>query len=357
MSTQPFRLAVIGAGGISRGQHIPNWKKIPGVEIAAIVDIQATAAEQVAADHGIPHVFTSVEQMLEKVKPDAVDVCTPNLAHTPSVLAALEAGAHVMCEKPLAVTTAEVRKMGELADAKGKILMTAQMMRFNPAARTIKKWIDAGNIGEVYHSRVYATRRNLIPPRPSFLDPNISGGGPCVDIGVHALDTAMFLLDFPEPVAVSGVTRRNFGGNHVLAGAWGEWDREHMLVEDFACGQIRFADGSTMHLESSWLGHQEQNERMEAQLLGIQGAVNWPNATYSTVSNQVMSDGKLIIAGGGGSSTYGSGYEAEVNAFHQACLVDGPSPVPWQQTFRVISILEGIYTSAKEGREIEAARL
>lgn len=352
MSTPSLKVAMIGTGGISRGVHMPFWHKAPEAEIVAVMDLHGPSAEEVAAQYGVSQVFTSVEEMLEKVKPDIVDICTPNLAHTPQVLAALEAGAHVLCEKPLAVTTAEVRQMGEFADKKGLILMTAQMMRFSPAARTIRKWIEAGNVGEVYHSRVFAVRRNLLPARPTFLDPAISGGGPCVDIGVHALDTAMYLLDFPEPVAISGTARTNFGKGHILPGAWGEWDRERMLVEDFACGQVRFADGSTMHLESSWLGHQEKNERMEAQLQGIQGAVTWPSAQYHTVSNQVMMDGTLVVP-----NIPGGNHEHAYRAFLNAVIAGGPSPIPWQQTFRVIAILEGIYNSAKTGRELEAARL
>ena len=101
---------MIGTGGISRGVHMPFWHKSPEVEIAAVMDVHGPSAEEVAAQYGVSHVFTNVEEMLEKVKPDIVDVCTPNLAHTPQVLAALEAGAHVLCEKPLAVTTAEVRR-------------------------------------------------------------------------------------------------------------------------------------------------------------------------------------------------------------------------------------------------------
>jgi len=356
MSKSSLKLAIVGAGSISRTVHLPCWKRLEEVEIVAIVDPVIGAARDLAKHFDIPRTFASCEEMLAAVRPDAVDICSPNRTHVPAAIAAMRAGAHVLCEKPLAVSTDEIREMGEVADAHGRILMAAQMMRYSSVTQTLRRWIEGGNLGDVYHSRVFATRRNLIPPRDSFLDPAFSGGGPCIDIGVHALDAALYLIGFPEPVRISGVARTNFGRNHILPGKWGEWDREKMLVEDFACGQVRFADGSTMHLECSWLGHQPEDERIEAQFMGLQAGLTWPGGRYSTARNQVLSDG--VIAGLSMKDFYSpDNYEHEIRAFREACVTGAPSPIPWQQSFRVMAILEGIYASARLGREVDAARL
>ena len=155
-----FKVGIIGAGGIASWAHLPGWKSIADVEVVAIADIDEARAQSVAKANGITHAFKDYRDLV-KLELDAVDVCTPNRVHTPAVLAALNAGKHVLCEKPLAVTTKEVRQMGQLADRKKLKLMTAQHQRYTNSARAIKGWANAGGLGEVYHARVAAGRTGI----------------------------------------------------------------------------------------------------------------------------------------------------------------------------------------------------
>jgi predicted dehydrogenase len=263
------------------------------------------------------------------------------------VLAALEAGVHVLCEKPLAVTTKEVRAMAAAASRKKRILMTAQHFRFTDKITALKRYVDAGGAGDFYHARVHALRRNLLPISPGFIDPKLSGGGPCMDIGVHALDSAMHLMGFPTPMRVTGTTAVHFAKGEAIPGAWGEWDRTLFGVEDFASGFVHFENGMTMVLEASWLGHQKEREDFSFFLFGRKGSVSWPdNEAFSALNRTLVSHQILPTAG------LKPPHTEEILAFARAVREGGPSPVPVGETLKVIAILEGIYQSAKTGREI-----
>jgi predicted dehydrogenase len=346
MSTSKFRVGIIGTGGIAQAVHIPGWKAVPGVEIAAVADVDRATAEKAAGMAGASKVFTDYRDLL-KLDLDAVDVCTPNRVHTPVVLAALARGFHVLCEKPLAVSTSEVRRMGELADKKRRILMTGQNNRFRVESLAVKTWAAAGNLGPVYHARVRANRRAWLPPRPGFIDEKLSGGGPCMDIGVHALDAALWIMGFPKPVRVTGTAKVNFAKGSKIPGKWGEWDRKMYSVEDFAAGFVHFDNGATMTLEASWLGHQTEDEDFNFELFGTEASVKWPSAAISTVTAGMFLDGKLSSA-----RWIESSHSEEIRLFHDAIRSGKPSPVPWTETISVIAILEAIYQSQKLGREI-----
>jgi predicted dehydrogenase len=361
MAHSPFRVGVIGAGGIARGQHLPGWRNLPNVSVVAIADINKAAASAAAMEFGVPHVFTDFQDLI-KLDLDAVDVCTPNVSHVPIVQAALEAGKHVICEKPLAVTAREVRLLGELADRKGLKLMTAQHHRFGAPARAAKRWAEQGFLGPVYHARVKAMRRAWLPIAPGFIDARLSGGGPCLDIGVHALDLCLWLMGFPEPERVSGTARTHFAKGTEIPGMWGEWNRDLYSVEDFAAGFVHFKPpqagaaptatgaapgGATLNLETSWLGHQVENEDTSCQLFGIKGGLKWPDGQFASVQGGVFAQGTLTHP-----THVGNAYQEELRAFHDCIVNDAPSPVPWRETEKVIAILEAIYVSQREGREI-----
>lgn len=331
-----------------RACHLnPGWLAIPDVEIVAVADIHVESARKVAEDFKIPNAYEDYRDLLRHHEIDAVDICTPNRVHTPAVLDSLAAGKHVLCEKPLAVTVAEVRRMIEASKKAKKKLMTAQHQRWSPAAMAIKQWIDAGSLGDVYHARVHAVRRNWLPNRPGFIDQKLSGGGPCMDIGVHALDLALHLMGFPKPVRVSGTSKVNFAKGHVIPGAWGEWDRKLFSVEDFAAGFVHFANGATMVIEASWLQHQTENEDMSNRLFGTKASVQWPTGEFSTFVNGAAIDGKI---GHVGSSK--PAHTAEMIAFYEAVTENKPSPVPPEESLKVIAILEAIMKSGKSGREV-----
>jgi predicted dehydrogenase len=342
-----LRVGLIGSGGIVRGAHLkPGWLAVPDAKIVAVCDIHEETARKLAADFNIPHTFTDFRDLLELDEIDVVDICTPNKVHTPAVIAALEAGKHVLCEKPLAVSTAEILAMKEALRKTDRLLMTAQHHRFSEISVAIKSWVDTGALGEVYHSRVNATRRNWLPVSPGFINPALSGGGPCMDIGVHALDTALWLMNFPRPVRVSGRAHTNFAKGFEIPGGWGEWDRTLFGVEDFASGYIHFSNGSTMALEASWLQHQEK-EDFSATLLGKKSSIQWPNGTFHTVTNRTLIDGHVLPHAGRKPA-----HTEEIIAFAEAIRNGKPSPVPLEQTIYVIAILEAIMQSSQLNQEV-----
>jgi predicted dehydrogenase len=344
---KPLKIGLIGTGGIVRFAHLnPGWLAVPDVEIVAACDIHEETARKLAADFNIPHVFTDFRDLLKLDEIDAVDICTPNKVHTPAVLAALKAGKHVLCEKPLAVSTAEILAMREALRKTDRILMTAQHLRFSEASVAIKAWVDTGALGEVYHTRVNATRRNLLPISPGFIDPALSGGGPCMDIGVHALDTALWLMNFPKPVRVSGRAHTNFAKGFEIPGGWGEWDRTLFGVEDFACGFVHFSNGSTLALEASWLQHQEKEE-LNATLQGKKAGIHWPSGQFHTVANRTLIDGVVLPHAGRKPA-----HTEEILAFAAAIRNGKPSPVPIEQTIYVIAILEAIMQSSLLNQEV-----
>lgn len=341
-----FRVGLIGAGGIAQATHIPGWLALPDVEIVAVADPHEPAAQKAALVAGGAKVCASFDQLLEH-ELDAVDICTPNRIHTPAALAALARGCHVLCEKPLAVTTAEVRAMGEAADRAGKVLMTCQNHRFRAETQSLKQWANAGNLGEVYHARVRAMRRALLPPRPGFIEDRLSGGGPCMDIGVHALDAALWVMGFPKPVRVSGTAKVNFAHGHAIPGAWGEWDRAKFDVEDFATGLVHFENGATLTLEAAWLGHQKESEDLSFQLFGTGAGVYWPSGEFATVQAGALVEGKVTAV-----RRVEKPHHEAIAAFYQAATLGLASPVPWTETISVIGILEGIYASQRAAREV-----
>jgi predicted dehydrogenase len=343
-----LKIGLIGTGGIVRGAHLkPGWLAVPDAEIVACCDVHEPTAKKLAEDFNIPKVFTDYNDLIALKDLDAVDICTPNKVHTPAVIAALAANKHVLCEKPLAVSTAEILEMKAALAKTDRILMTAQHMRFRDISVAIKSWADTGALGEVYHSRVNATRRNWLPVSPGFIDPKLSGGGPCMDIGVHALDTAMWLMNFPKPVRVSGRAHTNFAKGFDIPGAWGEWDRTLFGVEDFAAGFIHFDNGSTMALEASWLQHQE-GEDFSTTLQGKKSSVHWPSGRIHTVANRTLIDGNLLPAAG-----LKPAHTEEIMAFAHAIRNGKPSPVPIEQTIYVIAILEAIMQSSQLNKEVE----
>lgn len=330
-----------------RGAHLnPGWKAVPGVELVAVCDVRREAAEALARDFNIPQVFTDPRKLVEAGL-DCVDICTPNRAHTPAVLAALGAGLHVLCEKPLAVSTREVRRMAAAAKRSGRVLMTAQHFRFTDRIRALRRRVESGGAGGFYHARVHALRRDLLPTARGFIDPALSGGGPCMDIGVHALDAAMHLMDFPNPVRVSGATAVNFAKGHEIPGGWGEWDRKVFGVEDFAAGFVHFENGATMVLEASWLGHQKEREDFSVLLLGREGSLAWPGCEVFSARNRVVISEQVQPEAG-----LKPPHTEEILAFVRAIREGGASPVPVEQTLKVTAILEGIYQSARLGREV-----
>ncbi|HMN29393.1 MAG TPA: Gfo/Idh/MocA family oxidoreductase, partial [Caldilineaceae bacterium] len=282
---------------------------------------------------------------------DIIDVCTPNMYHTELVVAALEAGKHVICEKPLAPTPDEIRRMIAARDKSGKTLMTAQHFRFGGASQAMKRELEQGALGDIYHARSWMLRRGWIPVRPGFIYKKNSGGGPCIDIGVHILDLTLWFMGNPKPVAVSGVAKKTLAAHPGAFSMWGNaLVPDDMDVEDFASAFVRFDNGATLILEVSWLLHHDTvTEDMQMWLYGSEAGCHWPKTEFyeTNYTTQQMSNRKLQLT----KDTL-EPHALECVEFARAVATGAPSPVPAEQSLQVMTILDGIYRSQESGREV-----
>ncbi|MBX7214645.1 MAG: Gfo/Idh/MocA family oxidoreductase [Thermoflexales bacterium] len=352
--TRKLNIAVIGTGGIVNA-HMPGWIDAPHAQVVTGYDQVPAAAQAWAAKYGIPKVAGSVEEILADKSIDAVDICVPNRAHAPIAIAALQAGKHVLCEKPLAPTPEEVRQMIAARDASGRMLMTAQHFRFGGSARALKAEIDRGALGNVYHARSWMLRRNFLPTRPGFIQHALSGGGVTIDIGVHILDLTLWMMGHPRPVSVSGSTRT------VLArqpGAFSSWNTRsdiprEMDVEEMATAFVRFENGATLILEVSWMLHHAMPngkiEDMQMWLYGDRAGARWPTCELISANNATSQFYSTTL---GLLDAPNAPHKQECLDFAKAIIDGAPSPVPAEHSLQVIAILDAVYRSQKEGREI-----
>jgi predicted dehydrogenase len=285
--------------------------------------------------------------MLKKVKPDAVSVCTPNGLHAPATIAALKAGAHVMVEKPLAMNAREGKRMLDAAERYGKKLIIGFQQRFDAKAQYLKNAVDAGQFGKVLFGRVQALRRRGIPNWGVFGRKDLQGGGPMIDIGVHALEVTHYVMGSPKPVAASGNTYTYMGDkpSNVLS-QWPGWDHKTYTVEDLAVGQIRFENGATIHIESSFVAHIETN-LMTFQLMGEKAGGSWnPVKLYEDNNGYMVNTEpgwlpKVDI------------FQAKMRNFVEHVLYNEPTTAPAEHGLMVQKMLDGIYESAEKGREVK----
>jgi predicted dehydrogenase len=222
---KPFKIGFIGAGGIAL-THMKYLKGIEGVQIAAAADISEKALAAAKEQYKVSHVYSDYKQMLkEQTDLDAVSVCTPNGLHAPNTIAALEAGKHVLVEKPLAMNAKEGQAMLDAAKKAKKHLVIGFQSRFDPKTRLIREQIKAGTIGDIMYVRAQALRRRGIPNWGVFGRKELQGGGPMIDIGVHILETAHYIMGAPKPVTCTGNTW-TFMGNKPssVASVWPNCD-------------------------------------------------------------------------------------------------------------------------------------
>jgi predicted dehydrogenase len=252
--TQKLRVGIIGVGGIASRKHMPGLAKTGKVEMVAFCDMNKDRARKAAEEFGCrdSQIFTNYEDVLAIDDLDVIHVCTPNNTHAPVSIAALEAGKHVMCEKPMATNSKDARKMVEAAKRSGKKLTIGYQCRFRADVQYLKRVCDEGWLGEVYFAKALAVRRRGVPTWGIFLNEAAQGGGPLIDIGTHALDMTMWLVNNYKPVSVMGSKYRMIAKMGNAANAWAPWDPKEYTAEDSAFGFVKFENGMTVIVESSW---------------------------------------------------------------------------------------------------------
>ncbi len=345
-----LRVGLIGVGGIAR-VHIPGWEASPHTELVAGCDINPGVLSAWGEKNEIATLYTDPMALIKDPDIDIVDICTPNMFHAEQAIAALEAGKHVLCEKPLAPTPGDIRRMIEARDKSGKMLMTAQHFRFKGISQAMKEEISTGTLGEIYHARSWMLRRGGLPVRPTFIYKKNSGGGPCIDIGVHILDLTLWLMGHPKPVTVSGVARAALAHHEGAFSGWGKTAvPQDMDVEDFAAAFVRFENGATLIVEMSWLLHHNvQGEASRVWLYGTEGGCEWPAAEFlsNNYATRQYYNRSLQLT----QDTL-EPHALECVEFARAIVEGLPSPVPAEESLYVQTILDGIYRSQEVGHEV-----
>ena len=352
MTSKKIRVGVVGVG-IGR-THLNGYAKLGNVQIAAICDLNEERAKQTASDFKADAVFTDYKTMLAEGEINAVSVCTPNALHAEVALASLEAGKHVLCEKPMADTLDNAQRIVEAADrgkAKGQIFMMGMNNRFRGDTQLLKAMVSGGDLGDIYFAKCGWIRRNGIPGLGGwFTTKKMSGGGPLIDIGVHVLDLTMYLMGNPVPVSASGSTYAKFGPRGRGSGTWGFADVKAVTydVEDLAAGIVKFSNGATLMLEASWASY-IKHDLFYSSILGTEGGADLdPLMVYKDMAGapvNIHPQAPNI-----------NGHEAEIKHFVE-CIAEGKEPIPTaEQGLHILQILDAIYRSADSGREVVIAR-
>lgn len=339
----------IGVVGLGMGRHhVKGFAQVPQAEVVAVCDANEELLESQAKELGMGNAFVDYDEMLEKAELDAVIVALPNHLHARMSIKALELGLHVLCEKPLARTADEVREVARAASKAERILMVDFTMRFWPEARFLKAAIGEGQVGDVYFARTWWTRNRGIPKLGTWYgQKELSGGGPLVDIGVHRLDLTLWLMGFPEPVTVSGVTY-----HHIAEGIASKAGVE-IDVEDLASGLVRFSNGASLNITTSWAGNTEKREDMGTEIYGTKGG-----ALHRNVGESYDLEAKVFGEIGGAYTETVMRFPAKRKTESAAArfvrsIVGGEQPEATAEESLVIAkIIDGLYESASLGKEV-----
>lgn len=353
-----LKIGIIGCGGIANGKHMPSLAKLDNVEMVAFCDIIIDKAVRAMGMYGNDDskIYEDYKEMLKDESIDIIHVLTPNRSHSEISIAALEAGKNVMCEKPMAKTYVEAVKMCEVAEKTGKKLSIGYQNRQTPEAQHLKNACVRGDLGEVYYAKAHAIRRRAVPTWGVFLNEFEQGGGPLIDIGTHALDLTLWMMDNYKPKYVVGNTYHKLSGKENAANAWGPWDPAEFTVEDSAFGFITMENGATIVLESSWALNSLDVGEAQTTLCGTEGGADMKDGLR--FNGEQFGDLYQTKAelGSGGVAFYDGASESpadrEARLWIDAILNDTDPIVMPRQALVVSQILEAIYESAETGKPV-----
>ena len=366
-TSKKMRVGIIGCGGIAKS-HALSYLKQPDVEIVAGCDLIPGKAARFFADLGVENVKTDYKDHTEMLADkslhlDAVSICTYNCQHEPCAVAALEAGLHVLLEKPFCVTTEEAVSIMRAEKKSGKVLSIGFQPRFDPNMKKIKEIVDSGVLGKIYYIQTGGGRRHGIPAdgnraHTTFIEKGTGGIGALGDIGCYSLDMVLNVLGYPKPLTVTGYTSDFFGTRP----SYYHDHPEHAAkfeVDDFAAGFIRLEGGIVLDFRIAWAMHLDTPG--DTIIMGTEGSLRIPSTEcwngsiggpmtiyHETAGSQVETVIPMIKA-------EQDKWFLKIRSFLDACKNGTASPVPSSQILYNQAILDGITQSAKIGREVEIA--
>ena len=353
-----FMIGIIGCGGIANAKHLPALKHLGDeVEMVYFCDIIRERAEKAAGEYGVPgaKVCTDYKELLADESIDIVHVLTPNRSHSTITVDALEAGKHVMCEKPMAINSAEAKKMVDAAKRTGKKLTIGYQNRHRPDSLYVKQEAENGTFGDIYFAKAIALRRRAVPTWGVFMNEYEQGGGPLIDIGTHALDLTLWCMNNYKPKYCVGTTYHKLGDKFPTGNAWGDWKPGELTVEDSAFGFIVMENGATVILESSWALNTLDTREAVTVLCGTEGGADMDQGVrINGIRNGRQYVLKPDLNAGGVAFYEGSGnatpHDREARLWIEAIKNDTDPFVTPEQAYTISRILEGIYISAATGK-------
>jgi predicted dehydrogenase len=341
-----LKAAVIGLG-MGRN-HVAGYQSHPDVEVVGVCDIDRVRLEEIGRKHNVSTLYTDYRVMLEELEPDIVSVAVPNHIHKQLTLDALRAGAHVLCEKPMAMNAAEAREMLDAASQAKRRIMINFSYRFSAQSQALKAEVERGTFGEFYYGRTTWHRRRGIPGFGGwFGQKELSGGGPLIDLGVHRLDLALWLMGYPQ---VDWVLARSY--DH-LGSARARAEGMSFSVEDLAAGFVTFRNGTALEVEASWAAHIAEAELMETRLLGtkaglvqrnVRGEYSFEAYAY-TERDGTLYDMALAALPERAKSAY--------FVFADSIARGVPHPATGEEGLTVMQILDSVYESARTGKPVQ----
>ena len=357
---EKVKVGIIGCGGIANCKHLPSLKKIPEVELVAFCDIIPEKAESAKQNFGNENskVYTDYRELLADPEITVVHVLTPNVSHSPITCDALDAGKHVMCEKPMAINSAEAQKMIDAAKRNNRKLSIGYQNRHTNASLYIKREAECGTFGDIYYAKALALRRRAVPTWGVFLEKEKQGGGPLIDIGTHALDLTLWFMNNYKPKYCIGSTFHKLNKLSVdeQGNAFGPWDVDKFDVEDSAFGMIVMENGATIMLESSWALNMLETREAMSTICGTKAGADMyetDGVRINGVHHGSQYINKVNLESNGvaffdGVNDNNPGLR-EARAWIDAILYDKDPVVLPEQAIVVTQILEGIYKSAETG--------
>lgn len=352
------RVGIVGVGAIAQMAHLPNYAKDADVEIVALADPETGRAGEYARnftakfDRPEPRVFASLADMARTFgsQVDAVSICTPNLTHVELAREALASGWHVLLEKPMGTVVTDVEDLVSIAESSDRVLMIGQSHRYREDVEAIKRFIDAGDLGDIYYAKTRILRRRGTPSG-WFTDLSRSGGGPLMDIGVHALDLTWWLTGARKPLTVSGFLHRGIGQDHPsFVRRWtaqmaGNANNETYTTEDFAAGFIRLEGGLVLEMEVSWALNGPEDDALKVEIFGSKGGVSLDPLRFFGVSHGILTTTTPAVG-------MGPLYEREINHFLTCVRTDQRPFSPPEEGLQVVRMLAALGESSSLGREV-----
>ncbi len=343
---EKLRVGIIGAGNIAQNAHLPVYQERKDVEVVAIADWNLERAQEAAKKFHIPHAYQNVEELLAAEEIDYVDICVWNRSHAPVAIAAAKAGKHILCEKPMAIDLEDALKMEAAIRKAGVQFMLAVPTRYSAEAQLLNQMRKEGKLGDIYYAKTANVRRRGTPIG-WFTDTQKSGGGPVIDIGVHCIDRTWYLMGRPRPVRVSASTAYQIG-NFKTKGV-NRWtamgsDVTAFDTEDSAAGVIHFENGATMLFEVSWALNAPPTEY--TQICGTKAGATLNPLTIYGEDMDYLTDNRLTTLNP-------NIFDEEIGHFLNSLRTGAPVESPLEDGVTVQRMLQGIYDSARLGREVE----